>query len=294
MASARTFAYRVVSGYFCHDDEETGPGYRAKTRPDLGLINRTYETDAVFDPAGNKTQWERLVYFVEHQNRLGQGKVQYKLIILIRHGQGYHNVKEAQVGRQAWDAQWSRLEGDGNTSWSDARLTQAGREQAEALNVFWRQSIQNKTIPVPERYYTSPLARCLETTRIAYSGLPGTEFKPIVKEKLRERNGEHTCDRRNTRSWIASSYPEYDIEAGFAENDEEWKPDHRETEGEIASRVKQLLDDVFTHEEKTIISFTGHSGLTRALYSVTNHRNVWVAAGAMVPLLIRAELATDG
>lgn len=279
--------YRAVAGYFLHDEEETGPEHRATTQPGLGLINRTYETDAVFDPNGNKTQWERFVYFVEHQNQLGQGKVQYKIVFLIRHGQGYHNVKEAQVGRHAWDTHWSRMEGDGVMDWSDARLTEKGREQAEALNNFWRESIESRTVPTPRRYYTSPLARCLETTKITYSGLPGL---PIVKEKLRERNGEHTCDRRSTRNWIASNYPEYGIEAGFTENDELWRPDQRETEEEIAGRVRQLLDDVFTNEVNTIISFTGHSGLIRALYDVTGHSDVWVAAGAMVPLLIRAEV----
>ncbi|XXH03816.1 hypothetical protein Hte_010222 [Hypoxylon texense] len=283
--ATRTLAYRAVAGYFLHDEEEAGPGHRATTQPGLGLINRTYKTDAVFDPNGSKTQWERFVYFVEHQNQLEQGKVQYKIVFLIRHGQGYHNVKEAQ-------AHWSLMESDGVMNWSDARLTEKGRDQAEALNKFWRESIENRTVPAPQRYYTSPLARCLETTKITYSGLPGREFRPIVKEKLRERNGEHTCDRRSTRSWIASNYPEYEIEVGFTENDEEWRPNQRETEEEIAGRVRQLLSDVFTSDDKTIISFTAHSGLIRALYDVTGHSDVWVEAGAMVPLLIRAEVAT--
>ncbi|KAI1773430.1 phosphoglycerate mutase-like protein [Hypoxylon cercidicola] len=275
--------YQTVAGYFYHDEEPTGPGYRA---PGLGLIDRTYETDAAFDPDSNKTQWERFVHFIEDQNRQEQGQVKYKIIFLIRHGQGYHNLKEAEVGRLAWDAEWSHMEGDGHISWSDARLTRKGREQAEELNEFWRESIRNKTVPIPQSYYTSPLARCLETTRIAYT-LPHLEFRPIVKEKLRERNGKHTCDRRSTRSWIASSYPGYVIEAGFTENDEGWRPDQRETEEEVADRVKQLLYDIFANDNNTIISITAHSGLIRALYSVTGHSDVWVAAGAMVPVLIR-------
>lgn len=168
-------------------------------------------------------------------------------------------------------------------------MTGIGREQAKALNDFWRESIKNKTVPVPQKLYTSPLTRCLDTTKYTYSGLPGQEFKPVIKEKLRERNGKHTCDRRSTRSIISTNYPEYEIEAGFAEDDEEWRPDHRETEAEIADRVRQLLDDIFTNEDETIISFTAHSGLIRALYDVTGHKDVWVGAGAMVPVLIRAE-----
>ncbi|KAI1401923.1 phosphoglycerate mutase-like protein [Hypoxylon fuscum] len=294
MTAAKNFTYEAVPGFFRHDEELTGPQFRATTQPALGLINRTYETDAVFDLEGKKTPWERFVYFLEHLNQQGRGKVLYKLVFLIRHGEGYHNVKEAEVGREAWDSHWSLLDGDDHTNWSDASLTEKGRQQAQALNAFWQNAIENTGMPSPQRYYTSPLARCLETTKIAYSGLDvpsDRPFKPIVKEKLRECFGEHTCDRRSTRSWIVANYPEYEIEPSLAENDEKWKADRRETDDEIADRVRELLDDVFSNEDGKIISFTAHSGLIRALYNVTNHRDVWVQAGAMVPNLIKAEIA---
>ncbi|KAI1762388.1 phosphoglycerate mutase-like protein [Hypoxylon sp. FL1150] len=282
-----TFAYKAVAGYFFHDEEETGPNVpRAVTRSGMGLINRAYDTDAAFDPERKKTQWERFVYFVEHQARQEH---RYKIIFLIRHGQGYHNLKESQVGLRAWNDHWSLVDTDGVISWTDALLTGIGREQAKALGEFWRDSIKNGTVPLPRKLYTSPLMRCLETTKFTYSGLPDLEFRPLIKEKLRERNGEHTCDRRSTRSWISSNFPEYEIEAGFTEEDEEWRPDRRETAVEIAGRVRLLLDDIFTNDDETIISFTAHSGLIRALYDVTGHRDVWVGAGAMVPMLIRAE-----
>lgn len=56
----------------------------------------------------------------------------------------------------------------------------------------------------------------------------------------------------------------------------------------VQGRVKAVLDEIFSNETKTIISITAHSGLVRALYSVVGHRGVWVAAGAMVPVLISA------
>ncbi|KAI0842609.1 phosphoglycerate mutase-like protein [Hypoxylon sp. FL0890] len=289
----KTFRYKAVSGLFSHDKDITGPNFRATTQPGLGLIDRAYETDAVFDPEGKKTQWERLIHHLDHHNQQGEGHVQYKLLFLIRHGEGYHNVKEAEVGRDSWNSHWSLLDGDDHKNWSDAHLTEKGRQQAHVLNDFWQESLKDPGIPAPQRYYTSPLARCLETTRITYSGLDvpsDRPFKPIVKENLREWFGKHTCDRRSTRSWIAFNYPEYEIEPSLTEADERWKPDHRETEGEIADRVKTLLDDIFNSEDKTILSFTAHSGFIRTLYRVTGHRDVWVAAGAMVPVLIRAEV----
>ncbi|KAI5860304.1 phosphoglycerate mutase-like protein [Durotheca rogersii] len=292
MPSTKSFTYQAVPGFFRHDNEPTGPQFRATTQPSLGLIDRSYETDSAFDPEGKKTQWERFVHFLEQQNRAGRGGVLYKLVFVIRHGEGHHNVKEAEVGRHAWDAHWSLLDGDGRVTWSDAKLTEKGKQQAQVLNAFLRESVASVKMPTPQTYYTSPLARCLETTRIAYSGLDlpaDRPFVPIVKEGLRERYGEHTCDRRSTRSWIASSYPQYVIEPSLTEDDELWKPDRRETAAEVVDRVKHLLDDIFTHDDKHIISFTAHSGLIRGLYEAVQHNDVWVSAGALVPVLVRAE-----
>lgn len=69
----------------------------------MGLINQVYETDQSFDPQRQKTQWQRFLYYVDQLNRAGGGKTVYKLVYVIRHGEGYHNVKEAQVGRHAWE-----------------------------------------------------------------------------------------------------------------------------------------------------------------------------------------------
>ncbi|KAI1103165.1 phosphoglycerate mutase-like protein [Jackrogersella minutella] len=287
------FTYSTVPGFFLHDEQPIGPSFRAITQEGLGLIDIAYETDAISDPGRTKTQWERFVHFVNHQNARGRGRVSYKVIFLMRHGEGYHNVKEAQVGRHEWNSYWSLLEHDGHSNWLDARLTGRGREQARELNAFWRKHIENLRVPAPQSYYASPLARCLETTRLTYSTLnvpSDRPFRPVIKEELRERFGRHTCDRRSTKTWIASNYPGFRIDPSLTENDELWDADRRETEGEAVDRARRFLDDVFNNDDKTFISVTAHSGLIRALYSAIGHREVWVAAGALVPVLIRAEL----
>lgn len=46
--------------------------------------------------------WE---LFLSHLQKLNQaGPAKYKLFYVIRHGEGDHNVKEAQVGRFEWEA----------------------------------------------------------------------------------------------------------------------------------------------------------------------------------------------
>lgn len=178
-------------------------------------------------------------------------------------------------------------------TWADAKLTDKGREQAGAICASLQRDSRELKMPVPARHYTSPLARCLETTRLAFSGF-APHTAPVVKELLRERLGRHTCDRRSSRSWIAANYPEFDIEPGFTEQDELWNAEVRETNEELVVRIRKLLDDVFSNGDEVLVSFTAHSGAIRALYSATRHREVWVGPGTLVPLLVRADLEESG
>ncbi len=85
---------------------------------------------------------------------------------------------------------------------------------------------------MPEKYYTSPLDRCLATADITFHGLQLPSHKPFVpevKELLREVIGIHTCDRRSNKTYIHANFPAYTIEPGFAEEDELWSPDIRES-----------------------------------------------------------------
>lgn len=149
-------------------------------------------------------------------------------------------------------------------------------------------------MPIPMRHYTSPLTRCLETTRLAFYGLETAKsrekHKTVIKEGLRERIGVHTCDRRQTRSWIHEAYPDYEIEAGFTENDELWEPDNRESSNEHIPRIRKLLKDIFEDDSENAVSLSAHSGAIRALYAATGHREVWVGAGVMVPMIIKVDL----
>ena len=115
----------------------------------------------------------------------------------------------------------------------------------------------------------------------------GRNFQPIVKEAIREVYGVHTCDKRSTCSWIQSEFPEYIIEPGFAEVDDLWTPQKRETLDEHTSMVKEFLDEVFRDDSATFMSITTHSGTIRALYLAIGHPDVWVAAGAVIPVVIR-------
>lgn len=203
---------------------------------------------------------------------------------------------------------WAAQDGDSTAHWVDAHLTDLGIQQAQAVNAFWKHQIAHAKTPAPESYYTSPLRRCLATANHTFanldlSSLPPTplpptpsgsstakepQYKPVVKELLREVNGVHTCDRRSSRSTLAAEFPNFTFEAGFAEHDELWMPDHRETNDEIDRRMKRLLDDIFGSDACVYVSLTAHSGAICSLLRVLGHREFRLPTGAVIPVLVKA------
>lgn len=112
--------YTTVTGYFLQDDPSTnasdfdnvryvssscvsGADSCLQTAVNFGLINRTYDTDAQYDPKGEKTQWQRFAHKVWSLNRASGKNLQYKVLYMGRHGDGYHNVAEEFYRTPAWN-----------------------------------------------------------------------------------------------------------------------------------------------------------------------------------------------
>lgn len=268
------------------------PSNRAltQTATNFGLINQSYPTDP--KNAAPLTQWQRFALVVSSLNAKAPKNVDYKVLFAGRHGEGWHNAAESYYGTPAWNCYWSLLDGNKTAIWSDAHLTQKGIDQALKANAFWKSRIQSEKIPTPESYYTSPLYRCLATANLTFSGLPlpaKSPFVPKVKDKLREGISEHTCDRRSNKTYIQSSFPTYRIERGFTEHDELWTGVTTETSSAQDLRSKQLLDDIFSNDCSTYLSFTAHSGEIASLLRVLGHRTFSLSTGAIIPVLIKAE-----
>lgn len=282
--------YDTVPGYFAQDDPNTDAATFDYAKHNFGLIDRDYPDE---DPAHKHLkQWQRFEKHMLHlANVTADEGTKYKVIYLGRHGEGFHNVGEAKYGTEAWDDYWSKLDGDGELFWDDAHLTEKGKGQALMNNAFFKSQFADKKMPAPEAYFTSPLYRCLQTANLTYSGLDVPEdrpFRPMVKELMREVMGEHTCDRRSSRSVIEAAVPQWRIEHGFTEKDELWQADHRETWAEHDARTRKLLDDVFAHDTHLFVSFTSHSGAIASLLRVLGHVQYKVPTGGMMPLVIKA------
>lgn len=80
---------------------------------------------------------------------------------------------------------WAAQEGDSSCSWVDPHLTETGIQQAQTVNAFWKHQLAVAKMPAPERYYCSPLYRCLETANLTFTGLDlpaDRPYKPVVME----------------------------------------------------------------------------------------------------------------
>ncbi|KAK4574014.1 putative phosphoglycerate mutase pmu1 [Recurvomyces mirabilis] len=289
MAKAQeTFSdFTYVPGIFSHDQQQTGPdsGFRAKTLPRLGILDREYPSG---DASNDDAQWQRLHQHLQRLNRIDPQHERYKVLYVARHGEGVHNVKEREVGRHEWERHWSKLEGDGNVTWLNPSLTEKGFEQARELGVFWRNTIDHDHVPPPESLYTSPLWRGLQTTDATWSNvLDLGRSRPVVTEELREVYGVHTCDKRGSASATTEHFPDFVLAPGLSEEDELWTPDRRETLDEHADLWRTFLQYLFDTDTSTFVSITTHSGATRALYAAIGHPDVWLAAGSVVPIMVR-------
>src|ERR1700694_5289515 len=82
----------------------------------------------------------------------------------------------------------------------DALLTQKGITQALAVNKAWKSQLTS-SIPLPEKFYSSPLSRASSTLNLTFFDITLRNppySTPMILENLRESIGLHTCDRRRT------------------------------------------------------------------------------------------------
>ncbi|TCD63087.1 hypothetical protein EIP91_006014 [Steccherinum ochraceum] len=266
-------AYSCVSGFF--SDPQIGP-----LPPRFGLIDITPE------------RWQKFEHAIAKLNS-GEG-AKYKVIYLGRHGQGFHNLGKLKYGAEAWDTHWSYKDGDDEMTWGpDALLNETGRHQAIAAREAWRAEVPHG-IPLPERCYSSPLRRALETWEITFGGpdeeavLSEEKRKVLVLENIREECRGHSCDKRSSRTDLLAAYPSpaYTFDPSVTEDDEYWRRDWVETDEDIQRRARYVLDAIF-QEDDTYISITSHGGFINGLLSVIGRPSYSLPTGGVLPLVVK-------
>ncbi|CCH59718.1 hypothetical protein TBLA_0B09030 [Henningerozyma blattae CBS 6284] len=229
--------------------------------------------------------WKDLYKSIPHNS----SDIEYKLIILGRHGQGYHNAAIDRYGMDAWNKHWSLLDGDEYGEWLDSRLTPLGKKQVSRTGKEVLLPMVKGLGKYPDVYFSSPMRRCLET----YVGSWGQVYKMVendqkkleitIIENLRETLGEHTCDKRVLHSEVISEYQNSKMESGhiahwnypkgYPEEDQLWFADWRETNEEMDVRVRSGLEELFSQvkSDERIVSLTCHSGVIDSVLRNLDH-----------------------
>ncbi len=108
------FKFSAVPGFFINFTElaDQDPSFRVTTLPGLGLIDRRHETvedDTPDDSRKDVKPWEAFKGHVYYLNRQNPASTVYKVLYITRHGFGYHNYFESNVGTEAWDVSLASL-----------------------------------------------------------------------------------------------------------------------------------------------------------------------------------------
>ncbi|KAG2010599.1 hypothetical protein CC2G_013411 [Coprinopsis cinerea AmutBmut pab1-1] len=195
---------------------------------------------------------------------------------------------------RVFDSHWSKLNGDGEIVWGpDPLLTPTGIEQAKDVRKMWEKEI-SAGLGLPSKIYSSPLSRALRTCFITFDGLLPVEdsegeSRVLIVEDCREENGVHTCDKRNTRSWIQTQFPTYKFEEGFEEEDRLWSRDVRETKKEVGVRAGRVLDRIFDENPTEVFqAITAHNGFINGVLLTLGRRPYLLPTGGVLPLVLKA------
>lgn len=180
----------------------------------------------------------------------------------------------------------SKKNGDGEIVWGpDPELTDLGERQAADARAAWVVE-KEAGIPIPQKFYCSPLTRALRTNVITFAGL--TRTNTTVLENLREQYGIHTSDKRRSASYIRDAFPTFSIEDGFVEEDTLWTAELYESPESAACRARTVLDRIFNFDKETYISITGHSEIFKALLSNVSGRACYhLPTGGILPVVIK-------
>jgi broad specificity phosphatase PhoE len=132
---------------------------------------------------------------------------------------------------------------------------------------------------------SSPLSRAASTLNLTWSDI--TFSKPIFLEGLRESIGLHTCDKRRSRTYLYDTYPGFNFETGFSEEDELWGPIYQETSEQQIIRLRHVLDSIWENYPVTYISITAHGGTVAAILANIGHREFRLQTGGMIPVVVK-------
>jgi broad specificity phosphatase PhoE len=182
-----------------------------------------------------------------------------KLLHLIRHAEGTHNVHSDYR----------------NPAHIDARLTPLGRQQCAELQ---KQLIQQKL--TVDCIVTSTLSRAIQTAQLSFHQQLSTNTVPLIACEEWRETVNYLCDTRRHLSELKADYPDVDFSAVNTQDDRIWDryermlgphdtyTTHRESKdyNALALRAESAWRFLLDRQEKSI-AVVSHSALFMHMFT---------------------------
>jgi broad specificity phosphatase PhoE len=210
-----------------------------------------------------------------------EGDASARVVQLIRHGEGSHNVAERELGSRYWETVEALTD-----KYFDAPLNEVGRAQCAALNAHVL-AARARGLPDPDAIIVSPLTRALETAKLSLAHLWG-KVPVYAVEMSRERMGKNQCDRRKSVSQLRREFPEVDFDLFMEGEQDEWFTPARETDEAIQRRVR-LFYGWLKHAPWSHVAVVGHSSYMAATLKDLGFKDHWPANCECISVLVSHE-----
>lgn len=281
--------FKVVQGFFKQSESST----------DDAVFN--YATDHM----GRLKPWKEIIHDLTQLNQDAPDNVEYKLLFLARHGNGYHNQVVETYGLDRWNKKLHKLGHiDGIEYAPDPQLTSLGMAQAEENHRLWQQELKLGA-PIPAKFFVSPLQRSCNTLQITWHDLKPDTIVPYVDELIRETIGKNLCDKRSPKRVIEQRFPHFNTDGVVDEEDVAFG-DERESMIDQSIRINKFLQNLFEldydskqgkvdeklAERDAFIATYSHAGTIRCFINVLGHRNFTISTGGMIPIVVKGTRRT--
>jgi len=126
-------------------------------------------------------------------------------------------------------------------------------------------------------------------------GVFQSDHAPVtVVENCREEIGVQTCNKRKTRTYIATSYSRFIIEDGLTELDELWTPTVQESVAQVAERARKVLDVIFQNDiDAQFISITTHIGFINGFLTAVGRQFFELPTGGFMAVVVKSQASVQ-
>eukprot|EP00514_Thraustochytrium_sp_LLF1b_P009171 CAMPEP_0184559766 /NCGR_PEP_ID=MMETSP0199_2-20130426/46592_1 /TAXON_ID=1112570 /ORGANISM="Thraustochytrium sp., Strain LLF1b" /LENGTH=300 /DNA_ID=CAMNT_0026957061 /DNA_START=556 /DNA_END=1455 /DNA_ORIENTATION=- len=153
-----------------------------------------------------------------------------RLLYLIRHGEGIHNVAEREFGKEHWESVEALTE-----KYFDAPLNDVGERQCAELQSSFQKATEGGMPPV-DTIIVSPLTRAIETAKLGLAHIWG-KVPTYAVDLCRERYGKNLCDKRKSVTELKKLHPEINFDLFMDSQEDEAFTPVRETDEAIEQRI---------------------------------------------------------